>query len=119
MARFDCFMLKSLSVEYGRTRQDLKRARAVFRPLFLIYCYRDCGGGGAGRAIARLPLFCWDLLFRAPVYIIGLCPKRWTVRASCFRPILENYAVLMEEWDVFLSERLQPNVRSRIIGYKA
>ena len=79
MARFDCFMLKSLSVEYGRTRQDLKRARAVFRPLFLIYCYRDCGGGGAGRAIARLPLFCWDLLFRAPVDIIGLCPKRWTV----------------------------------------
>ena len=34
MARFDCFMLKSLSVEYGRTRQDLKCARAVFRPLF-------------------------------------------------------------------------------------
>jgi len=58
MARFDCFMLKSLPVaEYGRTWQDLKRARAVFRPLFLIYCYRDDGGGGAGRAIARLPLF--------------------------------------------------------------
>ena len=37
--------------------------------------------------------------------IIGLCPKRWMVRASCFPRILENYAVLMEEWDVFLSER--------------
>ena len=125
MARFDCFMLKSLSVEYGRTRQDLKCARAVFRPLFLIYCYRDCGGGGAGRAIAHLPLFSGiyclglQLTWRKFLKIIGLCPKRWTVRASCFRLILENYAVLMEEWDVFLSEQLQPNVRSRIIGYKA
>ena len=51
--------------------------------------------------------------------IIGLCPTRWTVRASCFRRILENYAVLMEEWDVCLSERLQPDVRARIIGCKA
>ena len=30
-----------------------------------------------------------------------------------------NYAVLMEEWDVCLSERLQPDVRARIIGCKA
>ena len=51
--------------------------------------------------------------------IIGLCPTRWTVRASCFRRILENYAVLMEEWDVCLSEWLQPDVRARIIGWKA
>ena len=79
MARFDCFMLKSLSVEYGRTRQDLKRARAVFRPLFLTYCYRDCGGGGAGRAIARLPLFCWDLLFRAPVDMEKIPENYWTL----------------------------------------
>ena len=79
MARFDCFMLKSLSVEYGRTRQDLKCARAVFRPLFLIYCYRDCGGGGAGRAIARLPLFCSDLLFRAPVDMEKIPENYWTL----------------------------------------
>ena len=79
MARFDCFMLKSLSVEYGRTRQDLKSARAVFRPLFLIYCYRDCGGGGAGMAIARLPLFCWDLLFRAPVDMEKIPENYWTL----------------------------------------
>ena len=64
---------------------------------------RDRGGGGAGRAIA-LPLFCWDLFSRALADmekitrgIIGLFPKRCTVRASCFRRILENYAVLMEE----------------------
>ena len=45
-------------------------------------------------------------------------PKRWTVRASCFERIVENYAVLMEEWDVCLSERLEPDVRERIIGCK-
>ena len=45
-----------------------------------------------------------QLTWRKFLKIIGLCPKRWTVRASCFRPILENYALLMEEWDVFLSE---------------
>ena len=86
--------------------------------------YRDRGGGGAGRAIA-LPLFCWDLFSRALVdmekitrVIIGLFPRRWTVRASCFRRNLENYAVSMEEWDVCFSERLQPDVRARIIGCK-
>ena len=85
---------------------------------------RDRGGGGAGRAIA-LPLFCRDLFSRALVDmekitrgIIALFPKRWRVRASCFRRILENYAVLMEEWDVCLSERLQPDVRARIKGCK-
>ena len=51
--------------------------------------------------------------------IVRLCPKWWTVRASCFRRILENYAVLMEEWDVCLSERLQPDARARIIRCKA
>ena len=50
--------------------------------------------------------------------IIGLFPKRWTVTASCSRRILDNYAVLMEQWDVCLSERLQPDVRARIIGCK-
>ena len=65
---------------------------------------RDRGGGGAGRAIA-LPLFCWGLFSRVPVdmennsrKIVGLCLKRWAVRDSCFRQILENHAVLMEEW---------------------
>ena len=40
------------------------------------------------------------------------------MRACCFRLILENYAVLMEEWDACLSERLKPDVRARIIGCK-
>ena len=50
--------------------------------------------------------------------IIGLFPKIWMVRASCFRQILENSALLMEEWDVCLAERLQPDVRAKIIGSK-
>ena len=66
--------------------------------------YRDRGGGGGG-AIA-LPPFCLfagiyypglQLTWKTFPKIIRLCPKRWTVRASCFRQILENYAVLMEE----------------------
>ena len=40
--------------------------------------------------------------------IIGLCPTRWMDRASCFRQILENYAVLMEEWDVCLPNDYSP-----------
>ena len=90
-----------------------------------VWSCRDRGGGGAGSAIA-LPLFCRDLFSRAPIdmgkVLVELFdvsdPKRWTVRASCFGRILENYAVLMEEWDVCLSERLQPDVRERIIGCK-
>ena len=30
--------------------------------------------------------------------ILGLCPTRWTVRASCFQQILDNYAALLQEW---------------------
>ena len=74
--------------------------------MFLILVYRDRGGGGAGRAIA-LPLFYWDLFSRAPVdmekvivELMGFSLKR---------------GVLMEDWDVCLSERLQPDVRARII----
>lgn len=50
--------------------------------------------------------------------IIGLCPTRWTVRASCFRRILEHYPILLQEWDICLSEKLQSDVRARIIGCK-
>ena len=27
--------------------------------------------------------------------ILALCPTRWTVRASCFQRILDNYAALL------------------------
>lgn len=35
--------------------------------------------------------------------IIRLCPTRWTVRASFFGQIVENYAVHMAEWNNCLS----------------
>ena len=51
--------------------------------------------------------------------IVSLCPARWTVRAVCFRCILENYSALVEEWRVFLEDKLQPDVTGRIVGCQA
>ena len=51
--------------------------------------------------------------------IVSLCPTRWTVRAACFRRILDNYSALMEEWRVSLEDKLQPDVRGRIVGCQA
>ena len=51
--------------------------------------------------------------------IIGLCPTRWTVRASCFQRILDDYAALLQEWMISLDERLQSDIRERIIGSQA
>lgn len=45
-----------------------------------------------------------------------LCPTRWTVRASCFEKILNNYDQLILLWEQCLQERLAPDVKSRIIG---
>ena len=51
--------------------------------------------------------------------IIKLCPTRWTVHASCFQRILDNYTALLQEWAVCLDEKLQADVRGRIIGCQA
>ena len=49
-----------------------------------------------------------------------LCPTRWTVRASCFQRILDNYAALLQEWTISLDEKLRYEWKSdmsgRIIG---
>ena len=42
--------------------------------------------------------------------ILGLCPTRWTVRARCFRRILDNYADLLQEWTMSLGEKLQSDI---------
>ena len=34
--------------------------------------------------------------------IVRFCPTRWTVRATCYKRILDNYALLLEVWDAFL-----------------
>ena len=51
--------------------------------------------------------------------ILGLCPTRWTVLASCFQRILDNYAALLQEWTISLDEKLQSDIRGRIIGRQA
>ena len=51
--------------------------------------------------------------------IIGLCPTRWTLRASCFQRVLDNYAALLQEWIISLDGKLQSDIRGRIIGCQA
>ena len=51
--------------------------------------------------------------------IIKLCPTRWTVRASCFQRILDNYSALLQEWMVCLDEKRQADIRGRIIACQA
>ena len=51
--------------------------------------------------------------------ILGLCPTRWTVCAHYSQRILDNYAVLLQEWTISLDEKLQSDIRGRIIGCQA
>lgn len=48
--------------------------------------------------------------------VLPVCPTRWTVRAKCFRRIIENYEALLQAWEVSLEGSLQSEVRGRIIG---
>ena len=50
---------------------------------------------------------------------MSLCPTRWTARASCFQRILDNYAALLQDWTISLDEKLQSDIRGRIIGRQA
>ena len=43
----------------------------------------------------------------------------WTVRASCFQRILDNYAALLQEWIISLDGKLQSDIRGRIVGCQA
>ena len=48
-----------------------------------------------------------------------LCPTRWTVRGESLQSVINNYSVLQEVWDECLESRLQPDIRSRVIGVQA
>lgn len=48
-----------------------------------------------------------------------LCPTRWTVRANSLKSVLDNYSVLNALWDECLEERLQADIRARILGVQA
>ena len=49
--------------------------------------------------------------------IIGI--TRWTVFASCFQQIQDNYAALLQEWIISLDGKLQSDICGRIIGCQA
>ena len=51
--------------------------------------------------------------------ILGLCPTRWTVHASCFQRILDNYAAFLQKWTISLDEKLQYDIRGRVMGCQA
>ena len=51
--------------------------------------------------------------------ILGLSPTRWTARARCFQRSIDNYAALLQEWTISLDEKIQSDIRGRIIGCQA
>ena len=48
-----------------------------------------------------------------------LSATRWTVRADCFRRIIDNYASLYKLWLSCLSQLLETDIKSGVIGYKS
>lgn len=48
-----------------------------------------------------------------------LCPTRWTVRAACLKSILDNWDAINLLWNASLEERLDPEIRGRIIGVQS
>ena len=44
---------------------------------------------------------------------------RWTVRATCFQKILDNYEELLTLWNESLETNLEPDIRGRIVGCQA
>ena len=46
-------------------------------------------------------------------------PNSWTLRASCFQKIIDDYCLLLKLWNESLKESLNAETRSRIIGCKA
>ncbi len=52
------------------------------------------------------------------VSIRTFCPTRWTVRGDSISSILDNYNVLHQLWDECLENRLEPDIKGRIIGVR-
>ena len=44
------------------------------------------------------------------------CATRWTVRATCFQRVIDNYNTLLKLWNDCLETRIESDVRGRIIG---
>ena len=48
-----------------------------------------------------------------------LVPTRWTIRANSLKPVLDNYSVLQELWEVSKSHTNDPTIKGRIIGVES
>ena len=48
-----------------------------------------------------------------------LCITRWTIRATCFQKIIDNYSLLLSLWDECLLEKLDAETSARIKGCKS
>ena len=48
--------------------------------------------------------------------ISKLSTTRWTVRATCFQKIIDNYVPLFKLWEQCLNESLDFDTKSRIVG---
>lgn len=55
----------------------------------------------------------------SPAGIVKFCPTRWTVRATCYMRILDNYSSLLEVWDASLGFNIDTETRARILGCQA
>ena len=51
--------------------------------------------------------------------IVRFCPTRWTVRTTCCKRIIDNYALLLEVWDDCLEHKIDTGTRGRILGCQA
>ena len=58
-----------------------------------------------------------DLAPECPGFRV-LCPTCWTVRGNSLISVIDNYAVLQEEFNICLESYLEPDIKSRIIGIK-
>ena len=45
-----------------------------------------------------------------------LCFTRWTVHANTLKSILDNWTAINSVWTISLEEKLNPEIRGRIIG---
>lgn len=55
----------------------------------------------------------------SPAGIVKFCPTRWTVRATRYMRILNNYSSLLEVWDASLERNIDTETRARILGRQA
>ena len=51
--------------------------------------------------------------------IVKFCPKRWTMKAGCYKCILDNYASLFKVWDTCPESKRDIDTKACILGCQA